>query len=444
MSARKKKTALKETFKVGDLVAAKIRGYPFWPGRVEVVDTKITVKFFSTNDTACSFQDLKPFNQLTEKERLNPKKGFQEALRICQELYDNQVKGSNDSAQINGDDEQSDDNHIPSLLTIEESGPTEPKSVPIKKEKLSPLKNKHKVVEEKIKKPPTTTVKKEKSVASNVDELNSVKKKIRQDTPIKRGRRSLRKCSESAPIEEVNEIPLSQASKISPTILSEDDNQLQKSNKRIRLDIKEEIPANKASETSTSPKILQVDEQDNDNEKFQITVAKLKKKIELKEKEKEACKTKKKFQKQLTKTSKKLVLFNKNLKRFSIQLKKIVDSSASQTNIDARLSNSIKEFPTWLKPLDKCISTNECPWISESDECRQYFEECSVNMKSIDENLKKLRHYEHLPTETKKGLKKCRIEMNKNKLVKQLAVQGYKQLLNAMIEVKENEAKKQK
>ena len=87
-------------FNRGDFVAAKVKGYPSWPGRVEEIDPankrkRYLVRFFGTCDKANTFVELKPFEALTESEKACSKKGFKEALAECQREYDLARKGKN-------------------------------------------------------------------------------------------------------------------------------------------------------------------------------------------------------------------------------------------------------------------------------------------------------------------------------------------------------------
>lgn len=80
-------------YKEGDLVGAKVKGYPLWPGRVEKTEyvnnkRRYTVRFFGTDDTSQTFMQIKHFRDFTNHEKACSSKGFKEALELCQKEYD--------------------------------------------------------------------------------------------------------------------------------------------------------------------------------------------------------------------------------------------------------------------------------------------------------------------------------------------------------------------
>lgn len=99
------------SFKVGDFVGAKVKGYPCWPGRIEKVDfmnkkCKYTVRFFGTNDSSQSFMHIIPFKDFTEKDKACKNKGFQEALAICMEELESSASSS-EAQKVDNDDKHS-------------------------------------------------------------------------------------------------------------------------------------------------------------------------------------------------------------------------------------------------------------------------------------------------------------------------------------------------
>lgn len=77
--------ASKKTFKIGDLVFAKVKGYPPWPAKITRIDkTKYNVYFYGTGETASIKQeDLFPYEASKEKfatEKIMKRKGFKEAM----------------------------------------------------------------------------------------------------------------------------------------------------------------------------------------------------------------------------------------------------------------------------------------------------------------------------------------------------------------------------
>lgn len=87
----KKKTPNEQSsslpFRIGDLVGAKVKGYPVWPAIVESVDTakrRYLVRFFGTDDTSqLPLTQLKHFKDFTKQEKACKRKGFVEAYELC-------------------------------------------------------------------------------------------------------------------------------------------------------------------------------------------------------------------------------------------------------------------------------------------------------------------------------------------------------------------------
>uniref|UniRef100_A0A182MX07 PWWP domain-containing protein n=1 Tax=Anopheles culicifacies TaxID=139723 RepID=A0A182MX07_9DIPT len=77
--------ASKKYFEVGDLVFAKVKGYPAWPAKVTQIDkNKYKVYFYGTGETAnIKKEDLFPYVTSKEKfatEKIMKRKGFKEAM----------------------------------------------------------------------------------------------------------------------------------------------------------------------------------------------------------------------------------------------------------------------------------------------------------------------------------------------------------------------------
>lgn len=77
--------ASKKSFKIGDLVFAKVKGYPPWPAKITRIDkTKYNVYFYGTGETASiKVEDLFPYETSKEKfatEKIMKRKGFKEAM----------------------------------------------------------------------------------------------------------------------------------------------------------------------------------------------------------------------------------------------------------------------------------------------------------------------------------------------------------------------------
>uniref|UniRef100_A0A182QDH3 PWWP domain-containing protein n=1 Tax=Anopheles farauti TaxID=69004 RepID=A0A182QDH3_9DIPT len=77
--------ASKKAFKIGDLVFAKVKGYPPWPAKITRIDkSKYNVYFYGTGETAnIKKEDLFPYETSKEKfatEKIMKRKGFKEAI----------------------------------------------------------------------------------------------------------------------------------------------------------------------------------------------------------------------------------------------------------------------------------------------------------------------------------------------------------------------------
>uniref|UniRef100_A0A182IM62 Uncharacterized protein n=1 Tax=Anopheles atroparvus TaxID=41427 RepID=A0A182IM62_ANOAO len=77
--------ASKKSFKIGDLVFAKVKGYPPWPAKITKIDrSKYNVYFYGTSETAnIKMEDLFPYEVSKEKfatEKIMKRKGFKEAM----------------------------------------------------------------------------------------------------------------------------------------------------------------------------------------------------------------------------------------------------------------------------------------------------------------------------------------------------------------------------
>uniref|UniRef100_A0A182NTN5 PWWP domain-containing protein n=1 Tax=Anopheles dirus TaxID=7168 RepID=A0A182NTN5_9DIPT len=77
--------ASKKAFTIGDLVFAKVKGYPPWPAKITRIDkNKYNVYFYGTGETAnIKKEDLFPYETSKEKfatEKIMKRKGFKEAI----------------------------------------------------------------------------------------------------------------------------------------------------------------------------------------------------------------------------------------------------------------------------------------------------------------------------------------------------------------------------
>ncbi|XP_055638325.1 hepatoma-derived growth factor-related protein 2-like [Toxorhynchites rutilus septentrionalis] len=77
--------ASKKSFKIGDLVFAKVKGYPPWPAKITKIEkSKYNVYFYGTGETAnIKLEDLFAYPETKEKyatEKIMKRKGFKEAI----------------------------------------------------------------------------------------------------------------------------------------------------------------------------------------------------------------------------------------------------------------------------------------------------------------------------------------------------------------------------
>lgn len=201
---RKQDKSVSTSFKENDLVAAKVKGFAFWPAFIEKVELtnnkpKYTVRFFGTNETSVTLASIKPFKDLTDKERTCKRPGFQEALSLCQERYDSIVATLSDKGF---------ESHSPSIASspAEESICSAPEEIDqsIKKE-IVPIKSKTK----KEKNLPLTDCDSEsrlnendkvdskplKSDGENLDQMTTVIEKIKEKIKNKLKEKEARKIN---------------------------------------------------------------------------------------------------------------------------------------------------------------------------------------------------------------------------------------------------------
>lgn len=77
--------ASKKSFKIGDLVFAKVKGYPPWPAKITKIEkSKYNVYFYGTGETAnIKLEDLFAYSETKAKyatEKIMKRKGFKEAI----------------------------------------------------------------------------------------------------------------------------------------------------------------------------------------------------------------------------------------------------------------------------------------------------------------------------------------------------------------------------
>lgn len=121
--------ASKKSFKIGDLVFAKVKGYPPWPAKITRLDkTKYNVYFYGTGETAnIKKEDLFPYETSKEKfatEKIMKRKGFKEAMaqiELAIQGEDPSPLAYDVAAVQSGIDDFADESIIPSESTFNDS-----------------------------------------------------------------------------------------------------------------------------------------------------------------------------------------------------------------------------------------------------------------------------------------------------------------------------------
>lgn len=111
--------ASKKSFKIGDLVFAKVKGYPPWPAKITKIEkSKYNVYFYGTGETAnIKLEDLFAYSETKAKyatEKIMKRKGFKEAIVQIESALNGEdpspiALGSGPSSSAAADDSKADE-----------------------------------------------------------------------------------------------------------------------------------------------------------------------------------------------------------------------------------------------------------------------------------------------------------------------------------------------
>lgn len=101
-------------FKIGDLVGARVKGFPIWPARIESVEAskrRYIVRFFGTEQSSQYIPPthIKHFKDLTKQEKSCKRKGFAEAIKLCQEEYDSRAEDEEPGENVEEEEQQAEE-----------------------------------------------------------------------------------------------------------------------------------------------------------------------------------------------------------------------------------------------------------------------------------------------------------------------------------------------
>lgn len=401
----------KVIFKEGDLVGAKIKGHPLWPGRIETVHElanlngkrKYTVRFFGSDDTSQSSIQIKLFEAFTDQEKACSRRGFKEALLLCQQEYDLLLSQSLIKATSKDVDEHAKEVEEDKISDYQSacSSPelkinTDPIEEPAILEKSTANRGKRKANEKPKEKPA---------------------KRSRLEPPNTNNQSS---C-ESAPISIKSEPPA-----VTSTTTT--------SNKQSTIeDAQSGGDVITADGNSKKPA-----DQDGENVKKhsetlrKLTLAKLQEKVKRKIKEKEDLKIELRERRSHTYYAPKLVLINKKLKHISSLANRFSRTTKFGKSDLQQWNSAVRIYQTLSTRLTKCVNFFNRNNMKLSPECR----DCHETLVSIVTNVKRAQNDDEIASSTKKELKRI-IKLMKNSDLIDFINDDMK---NAMTERKENDA----
>lgn len=390
MKKRQKKSTPKQSFdfKVGDLVGAKVKGHPVWPGIIDAVEIvannrkKYNVRFFGTNDTSKNIIELKPFKDFTDKERSCGKKGFAEALALCQERY-NSIK--HDDKEV-GDDENANNDRPPTERG--ENQKSIPPSAPLVTSTTS-------LNQDEPMDTLSSGLKEEVSAHEHNCEITS----LPPSTSPEHTNNDVEEPSNKWSLNDLKKEPVAQVNLLNP----EEENVMQSSNR-------------------------------------ETTLAKLQEKLKLKMEIKEACKRKKMRKRLEEKASKKFPIIEANLLELSGVFKKLSKTNANQADT-TKWNVTVRKYNSFLPVLEtyirKYFMTEYSKEFEESEERKQ----CYKILQQIVADLRKTKKNKVLPAKMNDEVKKMLKNMRNHQILRDFICEpiNIENSKNAMTERKEND-----
>lgn len=419
-----------EQYQELDLVAAQVRGYPHWPGRIEAIigsgkQLRYTVRFFPNNDTAnLPPQAIIAFEEYHPKPASFKKKGFTEAFELCQRECDDR-KASRDHDQSPPSPAASVEtarSEVQSIQSGAQSGSSEPHNLPEKTEATSPEQPCFSPIappEENNSTPPTVV-----ASDSKTSQPAETSAKVQDDDDTTKDQKTT-KCDDDD-----KQPPAPEAPK-APVVVKSEKVSPQKAKRKAGR----KSPTKLDTRTiDTNNKVLPKVEKDAPNFR-DLTIKKLQSKIDAKMKEKDRMKQEQTEKKRLTKFTDKLMRINKKLAKFlnaSQKLKQMISNGPQSGPHPKEWEYAADDFRSIHAALVKSIVF--LTPRSRSDDLKI----CRDRLTELAQIFKKARKSGKLLKDTYDKTKLC-LKLMKNSHIKGLInMNDYE--FNAMIERKENSA----
>lgn len=363
-------------FRKGDLVAAKVKGHPSWPGQIEHVEINGTrkryhVRFFGTNDMSYSHAEIKPFDQMTATELRTKSKAFSDALEECRKVQ-RSIESNNN--KIIETEKELDFEHETEVDEGLQDG-DEDDDVVMQEDESN--------VNDAIKRPQEDTKK--------VEFGNEVLTRRKKEIPFDKKENELNDTENN----KHGGVP-KDATLCLPNLSSPDDDEEQ-DQQPIQTKLgpnSEDISRNCSLNDLTSeqanadrgniPPSTKINHMQAN--KRELTLAKLKKKIDTKLEEKAAKKAAFKQQKSFEKASKGLPVLTKKLEPLARSSARLIDDLGNK-KAAKQVRTSMKDCEKYLNSLAKCLKLMTSDYGRQQKKC--YELHCSL--RKIVETLKQIK-----------------------------------------------------